>query len=113
MCRYLGNDMVLGNLFIKVIEREMNEITFEKIYDFIYFSSIKLNEKENTTILVSRDGIMNFAEIYAEFIEIDESEEKIIITKSEELLICFRKRYEDNRKEFADSFDFALEQIAA
>ena len=35
MCRYLDNDVVLGNLFIKVIERELDEITFNKIYDFI------------------------------------------------------------------------------
>ncbi|MCM1262001.1 MAG: hypothetical protein NC313_04700 [Butyrivibrio sp.] len=110
---FLDNDMVLGNLFIKVIEKEMNEITFEKIYDFVYYASIKLNEKENTIILVSKEGIMNFAELYKDFIQIDEEEKKIIITSKEETLICFRNRYEDNGKDFAESFDFALEQIAA
>lgn len=113
MCRYLDNDVVLGNLFIKVIEKELKEITFEKIYDFVYYASVKLNEKENTMILVSRDGIMNFVGLYSDFIEIDEEEEKIIITKREESLVCFRNRYEDNGKDFAASFDFALEQIAA
>lgn len=110
---YLDNDMVLGNLFIKVIENKMDEITFEKIYDFIYYTSVKLNEKENTTILVSKDGIMSFAELYKDFIQIDEEEMKIIITRKEESLICFRNRYEDNGKDFAESFDFALKQIAA
>lgn len=110
---FLDNDVVLGNLFIKVIEKEMDEITFNKIYDFVYYVSLKLNEKENTTILVSKDGIMNFVEMYQDFIQIDESEEKIIITKREESLTRFRNRYEDNGKEFEASFDFALEKIAA
>lgn len=110
---FLDNDVVLGNFFIKVIEKEMDEITFNKIYDFIYFASLKLNEKENTTILVSREGIINFVEMYEEFIQMDETEEKIVITKRKESLERFRNRYEDNGKEFAESFDYALEQIAA
>lgn len=110
---YLDNDMVLGKLFIKVIERKMDEITFEKIYNFIHCASIELNEKENTTILVSREGIINFAELYKDFIQIDEEEKKIIITHREESLFCFQNRYEDNGKDYAESFDFALKQIAA
>ena len=55
MCKYLDNDVVLGNLFIKVIERELDKITFNKIYDFIYYASLKLNVEEETYILVSRE----------------------------------------------------------
>ena len=110
---FLDNDVVLGNLFIKVIEREMEEITFNKIYDFIYYASLKLNEKENTIILVSKDGIINFVEMYQEYIQMDESEEKIVIKKKEESLERFRNRYEDNGRKFAESFEYALEQIAA
>lgn len=115
MCRFLDNDMVLGNLFIKVIENEMSEITFNKIYDFIYYASLKLNEEENTTILVSRDGIMHFAELYREFIILDADEEKITIKNASEdaSLVCFRRRYEDNGKEYASVFDFAMSQIVA
>ena len=113
MCRFLDNDVVLGNLFIKVIEKEIYEITFNKIYDFIYYVSTKLNEEENTIILVSKEGLMNFVEHYTEFIIVDENEEKIVITKKEESLKCFRNSFEDYGKKFAESFDFALEQIAA
>lgn len=113
MCVFLDNDMVLGNLFIKLIERNIDEIAFEKLYDFIYYVSSKLNETENATVLVSRDGIMKFAEYYADYIEIDETFSKIIITRSEESLICFKKRYEDNGKEFSASFDYALNKVAA
>lgn len=112
MIRFLDNDVVLGNLFIKVIEREMDSITFNKIYDFVYYVSTKLNEEENTTILVSKEGILNFAEIYQDYIRIDENEEKIVIT-NKEALTCFKRRYEDNGKEYAASFEYALEQIAA
>ena len=115
MCRYLDNDMVLGNLFIKVIEKEMKEITFNKIYDFIYYASMKLNEEDNTTILVSKDGIMHFAELYRDFIELDADEERITIRSASESesLMCFRRRYEDNGREFAEVFDFAMSQIDA
>ena len=108
---FLDNDVVLGNLFIKIIEREMKEITFDKIYDFIYYVSLKLNEKENTTILVSKEGIINFVEMYQEYIKMDELEEKIIIKNEKEILKRFRNRYEDNGKKFVDSFEYALEQI--
>lgn len=113
MCRYLDNDVTLGNLFIKVIEREIADLTFNKIYDFVYYVSTKLNEEENTTVLVSRDGIFNFVEMYSEYISLNENEERIIITKREESLKCFKRRYEDNGKEFAASFDYAIDCIAA
>lgn len=113
MCVFLDNDMVLGNLFIKLIERQINEIAFEKLYDFVYYVSTKLNEKENTTILVSKEGIMRFVEYYEEYIKVDETQSKILITKREESYACFKKRYEDNGKEFSDSFDYALDKLVA
>lgn len=113
MGRYLDNDVALGNLFIKVIEKEISDLTFNKIYDFVYYVSSKLNEEENTIVLVSKDGILNFVEMYREYIMVDENDERIIITKKEESLKCFKRRYEDNGKEFAASFDYAIERIAA
>lgn len=113
MCVFLDNDLVLGNLFIKLIEREIDEIEFDKLFDFVYYVSSKLNESENATVLVSRDGIMKFAEYYADYIEIDETFSKIIITRSEESLNCFKKRYEDNGREFSDSFEYALDRLVA
>ena len=113
MCIFLDNDMVLGNLFIKLIEREIDEIEFEKVYDFVYYVSSKLNETENALILVSKEGIMRFAEYYADFITVDDMLSKITITKREESLNCFRIRYEESGKEFSDSFDYALAQMAA
>ena len=113
MCVFLDNDLVLGNLFIKLMERQIDEIDFERVFDFVYYVSTKLNETENATILVSRDGIMNFADYYADYVKIDETASKIIITRSEESLDCFKKRYEDNGREFSDSFDYAIEMIAA
>lgn len=113
MCVFLDNDMVLGNLFIKLIERKIDEIAFEKLYDFVYYVSSKLNEAENVSILVSKEGIMRFVEYYEDYIKVDETQSKIIITKKEESLACFKKRYEDNGKEFSDSFDYALDQLAA
>lgn len=113
MCRYLDNDVVLGNLFLKVIERDLEEITFNKIYDFIYYTSAKLNENEETILLVSREGIMNFVEIYAEFVEVDEDTDTIKIIKSAESAECFNKRYRENCEEYIKAFDFAINQVAA
>lgn len=113
MIRFLDNDVVLGNLFIKVIERKMDSITFNKIYDFVYYASTKLNEEENTTILVSKDGILNFVEFYRDYIEIDETEEERIVIRRKEVLNFFKRRYEDYGKEYAASFEYALQQIAA
>ena len=113
MCLFLDNDMVLGNLFIKLIEREIEEIEFEQVYDFVYYVASKLNETDDALILVSREGIMKFAEYYADFIKVDEESSKIMITKKKESLNCFRIRYGDSGKKFSDSFDYALEQLAA
>lgn len=113
MCRYLDNDVVLGNLFIKVIERELDEITFNKIYDFIYFTSLELNKEEETIILVSKDGIMSFVDAYREFIEVDETTDSIRIIKKQESIICFEKRYKEIGEEYEDAFDFAMNQLAA
>jgi len=113
MLRYVDNDVVLGNLFIKVIEREINEITFNKIYDFIYFTSLKLNEKEDTRILVSRDEIMNFVARYKDLIRVNEQNDSITIMKKEESVACFKIRYEENGEEYAEAFDYAMNQLAA
>lgn len=113
MCIFLDNDMVLGNLFIKLIEREIEEIEFEKVYDFVYYVASKLNETDNALILVSREGIMKFVDYYADFIQVDDQASKIIITKREESLQCFKIRYEESGRKFSSSFDFALEQLAA
>lgn len=113
MCRYLGGEMVLGNLFIKLIEKEIEELTFNKLYDIIYYTSVKLNEEENTLVLVSRDEIICFAEMYDEFIEINESGDKIKLKKKEELVKCFKARYEQMGREYMPAFEFAFEQIAA
>lgn len=113
MCVFLDNDMVLGNLFIKLIEREIEEIEFEKVYDFVYYVSSKLKETDDALVLVSREGIMKFVEYYADFIEVDDKLSKIIITKKEESLSCFKIRYEEGGKEFSDSFNYAIEKLAA
>lgn len=113
MCRYLDNDVVLGNLFIKVIERELDEITFNKIYDFIYYTSVELNKDEDTIILVSREGIMEFAETYAEFIKIDENTDTIKIINRQESIDCFEKRYKENGEIYEAAFNYAMNQVAA
>lgn len=110
---FLDNDLVLGNLFIKLIERQINEIEFERLFDFVYYASARLNETGNVTLLVSREGIMKFADRYAAYIMIDETASKILITRNEESLACFRKRYEENGRDFSASFDFALDQLVA
>lgn len=79
MCRYLGNDFLLGKLFEKVAERKIQSLTFNKLYDILYYTSVKLNQSEDTLLLVTRNGILHFAEIYQDFIEIDDSEEEITI----------------------------------
>lgn len=85
MCRYMGNDFILGKLFEKVAEKEINNITFSQLYDILYYTSVKLNRTEETVLLVTRDGILNFAEMYNDFITIDESSDKIIITNKEKI----------------------------
>lgn len=112
MCRYVDNDVILGNLFIKVIEQELDEITFNKIYDFVYYTSLKLNEEENTLILVSRESIMSFVECYKELICI-EKEDSIKVMKKEESIQCFKNRYEENGEEYADAFNYAMLRLAA
>lgn len=113
MCRYVDDDIVLGNLFIKVIEKEIDEITFNKIYDFIYYTSLKLNEVENTLLLVSRDKIIDFAERYREFIQVDESGETIMIRNREKSIKCFKKLYQESGEEYAAAFDYAMDRLAA
>ena len=57
MCRYLGNNEVLGSLFEAVVKCEKDSITFNKIYDILYYASVELNEKERTIALCSNvDG---------------------------------------------------------
>lgn len=113
MCRYLDGDMVLGNLFIKLLENEMEELSFDKLYDFIYYISVELNQQENTLVLVTKNEIMNFAEKYNEFVDIDEDEEKIILKKKEESKQCFINRYKKMGEGYMRIFDFAFKQMVA
>lgn len=85
MRRYLGNNAILGNLFEKVAKKEMESITFNKLYDILYYASVELNEKEQTVILVNREGIFNFIEIYQDSISVDETDEKIVILNKEKV----------------------------
>lgn len=85
MCRYLGNNIVLGSLFEAVVKCEKDSITFNKIYDILYYASVELNEKEQTVILVDREGIYNFVELYNDYIIVNETEESINILNKEKV----------------------------
>ena len=84
MCRYFGNDFILEKLFQKVVEKEINDLTFNKLYDILYYVSIQLNREEETLLLVTRNGILSFAEIYSDFIDVDEDSDIIKIKKKDE-----------------------------
>ena len=84
MCRYFGNDFILEKLFQKVVEKEINDLTFNKLYDILYYVSIQLNREEETLLLVTRNGILSFAEIYSDFIDVDEDSDTIKIKKKDE-----------------------------
>lgn len=85
MCRYFGNDFILEKLFQKVVERKIKDLTFNKLYDILYYVSIQLNREEETLLLVTRDGILSFAEIYSDFIDVDEDSDTIKIKKKDEV----------------------------
>ena len=75
----MNNDSLLGNFFIELIKNKRESVTFEQIFDFVYYASLKLEEENKTTeILVSRSGICNFVETHNIFL--NSVEEGNIIT---------------------------------
>lgn len=110
MNRYLGNNVVLGSLFEKVAKKEMESITFNKLYDILYYVSVQL-EKKQTLILVDREGIFNFVNLYKDSIDVDESDDVIRILNKERVA-SFSDIYQID-KEIEDVFTKAIEMAFA
>lgn len=108
MCKLLDNDIFLGNLFVKLIEKEKMEIEFKKIFDYVYYVSKKLNEKQDTVILVTRDKLEFFINKYCDYIHVTENEKMICIKNKELALRCFMQRYGAYVGEFEKELDEVL-----
>lgn len=113
MCKFLDNDIFLGNLFIKLIEKKVTEIEFTKIFDYVFYVSKKLSEKVDTIVLVSKERLEYFIDKYNDSIQIRECDEKIMITNQAKILDCFKRRYESYSTDFADALNSAVENLAA
>jgi len=109
MCRYLGNNEVLGSLFEAVVKCEKDSITFNKIYDILYYASVELNEKERTIILVDREGIYNFVDLYKDSILVNETEEEIKILNKDKVS-TFSEIYKID-EEIEKIFTNAIERV--
>lgn len=109
MCRYLGNNEVLGSLFEAVVKFQRESITFNKIYDILYYASIELNEKEQTVILVDREGIYNFVELYNDSIIVNETEDSINILNKKKVSM-FSEIYKID-KDIEKIFSNAIEKV--
>ena len=113
MCLYLGNDIVLGNLFLKLVEKEITEIACEEIYDFLYYVSSKMNEKQNTVLLVSKEGIYNFIKMYNGFLQLKDDRKHIEITNKEGIKENFPEFYGCYVEKYRDYFLNAINLIDA
>lgn len=111
MCRYLDNNILIGNLLIKFLEKDIEVVSFQKIYDFLYYTSLKLNEDENAVILASKESIYNFVDQYRNLLQISENNDSIKILHIQDSLKRFRACYEKYGKAYADAFKYAEAKV--
>lgn len=113
MCQFIGNDTVMGNLFIRLIDAEKESIQFNEVYKFIYYASVNFNKKEKTRLLTSYYEIHNFVRSFSDYLSIDEEEKKITITIPKEKISNFKIELESCYviDDFKESFDEAMSQL--
>lgn len=113
MCQFIGNDIVMGNLFIRLIDAKKESIQFNQIYKFIYYASVNFNKKEKTKLLTSYYEIHNFVRSFSNYLYIDEEEKKITITIPKEKIPDFKIELESCYMidDFREFFDEAMLQL--
>lgn len=107
---FLNNDIVIANLLIKLIEKDITNIMFFDIYNFSYFIHFYLSHNTDMTemIMVSKDDIIKFVDMNT---ELEINGEMISIIDKEILIEKIKNNYSNNENLFEKAFDFAFSKV--
>ena len=107
---FLQPSIVIGNLLIKLIRKEIFQVSFFDIYNFFYYVHEYLSYNSTATMIMgSRDNITEFVESYNQYISL--AGERIEIINANNLIELLTSRYTLSIDMYNDSFNYAFSKM--
>ena len=107
---FLQQSIVIGNLLIKLIHKEIFQISFFDIYNFFYYVHGYLSQNSTAAMVIcSKDDIFQFINNYSGKLRV--YSEKIDIIQDLDLLNDLTDKYKISEKITLEAFDFSFSHI--
>ena len=107
---FLHTDVIMGNLFIRVLKQGIRSLTFFDIYNFFYYVHGYLSQNSTAAMVIcSKDDIFQFINNYSGKLRV--YSEKIDIIQDLDLLNDLTDKYKISEKITLEAFDFSFSHI--